>query len=83
MTLYISNKFFNVILAKSASFQVHVLEQKLQPLIEKEKELTQQNDLLAAESNALRSEVKSWQSRTNQLLEQSHTIGPQEYKNMV
>lgn len=43
----------------------------------------QQNEMLAAENNALRAEVKSWQSRTNQLLEQSHRIGPQEYKNMV
>ena len=59
------------------------MEEKLQPLIEKERELSQQNDMLVAENNALRAEVKSWQSRTNQLLEQSHRIGPQEYKNMV
>lgn len=56
---------------------------KLQPLIEKEKEISQQNDMLAAENSALRSEAKSWQSRTNQLLEQSHSIGPQQYKNML
>ncbi|CAL1291713.1 unnamed protein product [Larinioides sclopetarius] len=63
--------------------QLQELTEKLQPLIEKEKEMTQQIDMLSAENNALRLEVKSWQSRTNQLLEQSHRIGPQEYKNMI
>ncbi|GBM37299.1 Nucleoprotein TPR [Araneus ventricosus] len=63
--------------------QLQELTEKLQPLSEKEKEMTQQIDMLSAENNALRLEVKSWQSRTNQLLEQSHRIGPQEYKNMI
>ncbi|XP_035228552.1 nucleoprotein TPR-like [Stegodyphus dumicola] len=63
--------------------QLHELQEKFQPLSEKEKEMTQQIDMLTAENAALRVEVKSWQSRTNQLLEQSHRIGPQEYKNMM
>ncbi|XP_054717730.1 nucleoprotein TPR-like [Uloborus diversus] len=63
--------------------RVQDLEIKIQPLTEKEKELMQQIDMLSAESAALRIEVKNWQSRTNQLLEQSHRIGPQEYKNLM
>ncbi|PRD30611.1 UNVERIFIED_CONTAM: Tpr [Trichonephila clavipes] len=62
--------------------QFQELTEKFQPLNEKEKEMNLQIDMLSAENNALRHEVKSWQSRTNQLLEQSHRIGPQEYKNM-
>ncbi|GFU26612.1 nucleoprotein TPR [Nephila pilipes] len=62
--------------------QLQELREKFQPLNEKEKEMILQMDMLSAENNALRLEVKSWQSRTNQLLEQSHRIGPQEYKNM-
>ncbi|GFY37217.1 nucleoprotein TPR [Trichonephila inaurata madagascariensis] len=62
--------------------QLQELTEKFQPLNEKEKEMNLQIDMLSAENNALRLEVKSWQSRTNQLLEQSHRIGPQEYKNM-
>ncbi|KAF8776767.1 Nucleoprotein TPR-like protein [Argiope bruennichi] len=63
--------------------ELQELTEKFQPLSEKEKEMTQQIDMLSAENNALRLEVKSWQSRTNQLLEQSHRIGPQEYKNLI
>ncbi|GIY63121.1 hypothetical protein CDAR_492362 [Caerostris darwini] len=59
------------------------LMEKLEPLSEKEREMSQQIEMLSAENSALRLEVKSWQSRTNQLLEQSHRIGPQEYKNMI
>ncbi|KAG8185285.1 hypothetical protein JTE90_023894 [Oedothorax gibbosus] len=63
--------------------QLQELNEKFQPMNEKEKELIQNIEMLTVENNSLKNEVKSWQSRTNQLLEQSHRIGPQEYKNML
>ncbi|XP_022258092.1 nucleoprotein TPR-like, partial [Limulus polyphemus] len=48
----------------------------------KNRDLNSQVDDLTTENFALREEIKRWQTRTNQLLEKSQEIGPEEMKRL-
>lgn len=62
--------------------KIEQIDKEMGPIKELKIELSSQVDALSAENIALRSEVKRWQTRTNQLLEQTHKMGPEDYKQL-
>ncbi|XP_067141450.1 nucleoprotein TPR-like isoform X3 [Centruroides vittatus] len=62
--------------------KIEQMDKEMGPIKELKIELSSQVDALSAENIALRSEVKRWQTRTNQLLEQTHKMGPEDYKQL-
>ncbi|XP_076329800.1 nucleoprotein TPR-like isoform X2 [Tachypleus tridentatus] len=62
--------------------KVSQLENDILPLQSKNRDLNSQVDDLTTETFALREEIKRWQTRTNQLLEKSQEVGPEEMKRL-